>query len=65
MKYKALTTMLLFSVLVAGCDKSICAGKTVWFTNPDTPQWLVENDRSALEDIVINNENRKALNCSD
>lgn len=65
MKFAALTTTILCFALVAGCDKSICAGTTVWFSNPETPQWLVENDRQALEAIVVNNENRKALHCVD
>lgn len=63
MKFAALTTTILCSVLVAGCDRSICAGATVWFTNPATPQWLVENDRPTLEAIVVNNETRQKLGC--
>lgn len=62
MKWKVYLTTILFSVLVAGCDSHICAGKTVWMKE-GTPEWLAENDREALESIVVNNENRAQSNC--
>lgn len=64
--WKSLAATILCFGLVAGCSEPyICAGKTIRFTNNQTPEWLADNDRPVLEDIIVNNETRAAMNCAD
>jgi hypothetical protein len=66
MKFRTLLKAGLLIGLLAGCGVTdICAGKTIYFENPATPIWLAQNDRPALEAIVVNNETREFAGCKE
>lgn len=54
----------LVSGLLAGCTK--VRTECVWsdylqFGSMDTVEWLLENDRKLLTDIVVHNESRERI----
>jgi hypothetical protein len=61
-----LTTAALLIVPLSGCVKvaanSYCdIASKLYFENMRTAEWLMENDRKLLTDIVINNETHERL----
>ena len=67
MKFNRLTMMILPLVFLSGCGATI-AGDTycdiaspLYFDSMRTAEWLMENDRKLLTDIVINNETHEKL----
>ena len=61
MKWKALTTLALASVLLSGCAKLIgdtyCdLSKPHLFADQHVVDWLMKNDRQLLTDTIVHNE---------
>ena len=66
MRLKFWTTAALLIVPLAGCAKvganSYCdIASPLYFESMKTAEWLMENDRKLLTDIVINNETHERL----
>lgn len=66
MRLKFLTTAALLIVPLSGCVKvaanSYCdIASPLYFDSMRTAEWLMENDRKLLTDIVINNETHERL----
>lgn len=56
---------ILLSVLVSGCvttASEYCdVVSPILFGNDETVDWLLDNDRSLLEDIIVHNEQASDL----
>ena len=55
-------TLILSIGLLSGCVSSECDWtRALRFDNADTINWLADNDRGLLQDIVVHNETRERL----
>lgn len=65
MKLNPKTMCILLIALVSGCAQvtgDYCdIADPILFSNESTIDWLIENDRSLLEDIVVHNEQASDL----
>lgn len=66
MKYAALMIPILSIALLSGCARipgdSYCdVAGPIYFGDEASLQWLMDNDRRLVEDIVTNNETYAAL----
>lgn len=53
---------VLLTGLLSGCVSSECDWtRTIPFGGPPTIDWLLENDRDLLADVVVHNETRERV----